>query len=152
METGLQKSKDFAGVDWVCRATWNSSAKNTFWCLVGCATGDLGTIYWFQVFSPATAPYIVVPLAMLNGLGTSIVLETIILRKQLGLVGALKTAFGMSLISMLGMELAMILTDFALVGEVALRWWSIPPSLLMGFLAPWPYNYWRLKKYGKACH
>jgi len=24
--------------------------------------------------------------------------------------------------------------------------------LVVGFLTPWPYNYWRLKKYGAACH
>jgi len=24
--------------------------------------------------------------------------------------------------------------------------------LLAGFVTPWPYNYWRLKKFGVACH
>jgi hypothetical protein len=24
--------------------------------------------------------------------------------------------------------------------------------LIVGFLTPWPYNYWRLKKFGIACH
>jgi hypothetical protein len=24
--------------------------------------------------------------------------------------------------------------------------------LAVGFLTPWPYNYWRLKKFGIACH
>jgi hypothetical protein len=65
---------------------------------------------------------------------------------------ALKTALGMSLVSMLAMEIAMNTTDYLLVGKAALTWWSVIPSLLAGFLTPWPYNYWRLKKYGKACH
>ena len=26
------------------------------------------------------------------------------------------------------------------------------PNALAGFLAAWPYNYWRLKKHGKCCH
>ncbi|MCA9665976.1 MAG: DUF4396 domain-containing protein [Myxococcales bacterium] len=25
-------------------------------------------------------------------------------------------------------------------------------SLAVGFLAPLPYNYWKLKRHGKACH
>jgi hypothetical protein len=24
--------------------------------------------------------------------------------------------------------------------------------LIVGFLTPWPYNYWRLKKFNQACH
>jgi len=24
--------------------------------------------------------------------------------------------------------------------------------LMVGFLTPWPYNYWRLKKFNQACH
>jgi len=24
--------------------------------------------------------------------------------------------------------------------------------LTVGFLTPWPYNYWRLKKFNEACH
>ncbi len=65
---------------------------------------------------------------------------------------ALRTAAGMSLISMIGMELAMNLTDWLLVGSLKLTWWSVLPSLAAGFLTPWPYNYWRLKKFGVACH
>ena len=33
-----------------------------------------------------------------------------------------------------------------------LTWWVIPFMLLAGFATPLPYNYWRLKKYGVACH
>lgn len=65
---------------------------------------------------------------------------------------ALKTAFGMSFISMITMEIAMNVTDFALTGGAILTWWVISISLLVGFLTPWPYNYWRLQKFGKSCH
>ena len=137
---------------WRCVHTWRQSAKNTSWCLLGCAIGDFGTIAAFQIWSPDTNPLIVMTLAIMNGLITSIMLETIILQRQLGWLNGLKTALGMSLVSMIGMELAMNATDWALVGELKLTWWSIFPSLAAGFLAPWPYNYWRLKKFGVACH
>jgi hypothetical protein len=65
---------------------------------------------------------------------------------------ALSTAFGMSFISMLGMEIAMEATDWLLTGGMGMTWWVIPPMLIVGFLTPWPYNYWRLKKFGVACH
>lgn len=137
---------------WKCRHTWQASAVNTAWCLLGCAIGDFGTILFFQTYHPEVAALIVLPLAIINGLLTSIALETVILSKQMAWGAALKTATGMSLISMIGMELAMNLTDWLLVGSLTLTWWSMAPSLLAGFLTPWPYNYWRLKKYGVACH
>ena len=87
-----------------------------------------------------------------NGLITSIILETIILSRQLGWLNGLRTALGMSLVSMISMEIAMNATDWLLVGSLKLTWWSIVPSLAAGFLTPWPYNYWRLKKFGVACH
>jgi hypothetical protein len=65
---------------------------------------------------------------------------------------AFKTAIGMSFISMIAMELAMNLTDILLTGGAVLTWWVIPFMLLAGFVTPLPYNYWRLKKYGVACH
>jgi len=92
-------------------------------------------------------------LAIINGLITSIILETIVLIKQnLTLNEAFKTALGMSFISMISMELAMNLTDYFLTGGAILTWWVIPLMLTVGFLTPWPYNYWRLKKYGINCH
>lgn len=139
-------------ISWRCRHTWRKSANNTAWCLLGCASGDFATILAFQTWSPDTHPLIVMGLAMLNGLLASIALETALLARQMSLANALKTALGMSLISMIAMELAMNITDYLLVGKAALTWWSVLPSLLMGFLVPWPYNYWRLKALGKACH
>ena len=84
---------------------------------------------------------------------TSVILETIILIKQnFNFSSALKTALGMSFISMVSMEVAMNLTDYLLTGGAMLTWWVMPIMLMVGFLTPWPYNYWRLKKFGIACH
>ena len=91
-------------------------------------------------------------LAIFNGILTSILLETIILIKQMRLSQAFKTAIGMSLISMISMEVAMNITDVLLTGGAKLTWWVIPLMLIVGFLTPLPYNYWRLKALGKACH
>ena len=139
--------------DWSCKATWKVSAKNTFWCLLGCAIGDFGTILFFQL-SQIPFPILgIMTLAIINGVITSIILETIILiRQNFCFVNALKTASGMSLISMISMEITMNLTDYLLTGGAILNWWVIPIMLIVGFLTPWPYNYWRLKKFGIACH
>jgi hypothetical protein len=91
-------------------------------------------------------------LAMVNGLITSIVLETVILINQMKISSALKTALGMSFVSMIAMELTMNFTDWFLMGGAILIWWVIPIMLVVGFITPWPYNYWRLKKYDLACH
>jgi energy-converting hydrogenase Eha subunit A len=137
---------------WHDRAVWQKSAYNTAWCLLGCSIGDFGTIAWFQFYSPETNPLIVMSLAIINGIITSIILETIILHRQMPWAMAFKTAIGMSMISMVAMELSMNITDYLLVGGARLTWWVIPIMLTVGFLTPWPYNYWRLKKLGKACH
>ena len=92
-------------------------------------------------------------LAIVNGLITSVILETIILiRQKFNFSSALKTALGMSFLSMIGMEVAMNLTDYILTGGAVLTWWVVPLMLIVGFLTPWPYNYWRLKKFNIACH
>ena len=92
-------------------------------------------------------------LAIINGIITSIILETIILLKQnFTFKNAFKTAVGMSLISMISMEVAMNLTDYLLTGGAMLTWWVVPIMLAVGFVTPWPYNYWRLKKFNIACH
>ena len=141
------------GIVWSCKHTWRRSAKNTSWCLLGCSIGDLGTILFFQITQiPFPVLYIML-LAILNGLITSIILETIILiRQNFTVKNAIQTAFGMSFISMISMEVTMNLTDFFLTGGALLTWWVVPIMLVMGFLTPWPYNYWRLKKYNIACH
>jgi len=137
---------------WRDSAVWQQSARNTFWCLLGCVIGDFGAILWFQTYAPETSPLIVYSIAILCGITTSIILETVILSRQMSFSKAFKTAIGMSLVSMVSMEVAMNSVDYFLVGSAKLVWWAIPPMLIAGFLTPWPYNYWRLKKWGKACH
>ena len=140
-------------IDWLCKQTWKVSAKNTLWCLTGCAIGDFGTILFFQLTQIPFPLVGIMILAIVNGLITSIILETLILMRQSFLFyNALKTAAGMSLISMISMEIMMNLTDYVLTGGAMLTWWVIPIMLIVGFLTPWPYNYWRLKKFGVNCH
>ena len=139
--------------NWICKNTWSRSAKNTFWCLLGCSIGDFGTILFFQLTKIPFPVLAIMVLAIINGIITSIILETIILlRQNFTLKLAFKTAVGMSLISMVSMEIAMNATDYFLTGGAILTWWVVPIMLAVGFVTPWPYNYWRLKKYGKACH
>ena len=144
---------EFTKFDWFCSSTWKISAKNTAWCLLGCSIGDFGTILFFQL-SKIPFPILgIMMLAIINGLITSIILETIILMKQnFKFQNALKTAMGMSFISMISMEVAMNLTDYLLTGGAMLTWWVVPIMLAVGFVTPWPYNYWRLKKHNQACH
>ncbi len=139
-------------ISWRCKHSWTRAAKNTAWCLLGCSIGDMGTIWAFSQFAPDAPLMLVMALAIVNGILTSIALETYIMSRQMELKLAFKTAIGMSLISMISMEVAMNLVDFWLVGGAQLVWWVIPFMLLAGFITPLPYNYWRLKALGKACH
>jgi len=139
-------------IDWFCMHTWLQASKNTLWCLLGCCIGDFGTIGFFQFMEIAWPVSLIMTLAIVNGIITSIILETIILSKQMLFKLAFKTAIGMSLVSMVSMEAAMNLTDFILTGGAILTWWVIPFMLFAGFITPLPYNYWRLKALGKACH
>ena len=138
---------------WSCKHTWKRSAKNTAWCLLGCSIGDFGTILFFQLSKIPFPVLGIMTLAIINGLLTSIMLETYILMKQkFDFMSALKTACGMSFISMVSMEISMNATDYFLTGGAMLTWWVVPIMLIVGFLTPWPYNYWRLKKFNQACH
>ena len=139
-------------INWRCKHTWKTASYNTSWCLLGCAIGDLGTIGYFQFMGIVWPVWAVMSLAIFNGLMTSILLETIILSRQMSLKLAFKTAIGMSLISMIAMEAAMNITDVMLTGGAVLSWWVIPFMLAAGFVTPLPYTYWRLKELGKACH
>ena len=152
------KGEDF---HWKDGSVWKQSAHNTKWCLIGCSIGEFGTLAYYsysgitsglELYSQIWYFYAILPL--INGLATSVMLETIILmRGQMDFRNALSTAFGMSFISMLMMEIAMEITDLLFTqGELGLMPLAIPFMLLVGFLTPWPYNYWRLKKYGVACH
>lgn len=142
-------------VNWFCKHTWKKSAINTLWCLFGCSLGDNATILFFQSHAHSVPMAVVMLLACLAGLTTSIVLETFILsRKQLPFRQAIKIAFGMSFISMIMMETASNIMSLLLAGgdRLMITWWSLIPSLIVGFLAAWPYNYYNLKKHGKGCH
>ena len=137
---------------WKCRHTWQRSAKNTLWCLLGCSIGDFGTILFFQLSTISWPTLNIMILAIINGLITSIALETIILFRQMNIKQAFQTAIGMSFISMISMEVSMNAVDWIIVGGAEIVWWVIPFMLIVGFLTPWPYNYWRLKKFNLACH
>ena len=127
---------------WKCKHTWRRSAKNTAWCLLGCSIGDFGTILYFQLTGiPWPTLYIMI-LAIINGIITSIILETVVLSRQMIISKAFKTAIGMSLISMVSMEIAMNAVDWIIMGGAKLVWWVIPIMLLAGFLTPCPYNYY----------
>jgi len=140
-------------LDWTCKHTWKQSAKNTAWCLLGCSIGDFGTILFFQLTKLPFPVLAIMILAIINGLVTSVILETLILiRQDLSFKKALKTALEMSFISMISMEVTMNLTDYFYTGGAELTLGVIPLMLIVGFLTPWPYNYWRLKKYGINCH
>ena len=139
--------------NWKCKHTWKKSANNTKWCLIGCAIGDFGTILYFQYTGIPWLTIWIMTLAIINGLITSIILETVILiRQNINFQMAIKTALGMCFLSMLTMEVTMNIVDWGLTGGAKLTWWVIPIMICSGFLSAWPYNYWRLKKYNLSCH
>ena len=137
---------------WTSLPNWKRASYNTVWCLIGCSIGDFGTIFFFQMTGILWPTILIMTLAVVNGILTSIALETVILSRQMQFTPALKTACGMSLISMVSMEVAMNAVDVLLTGGAKLTIWVIPIMLLVGFLTPLPYNYWRLKVHGKSCH
>jgi copper chaperone CopZ len=152
------KSMEF---NWNDGSVWKQSAHNTKWCLIGCSIGEFATLGYYS-YSGLTSEltlysnmwYFYAILPLINGLITSVMLETaILIRGQMDFSNALSTALGMSFISMLMMEIAMEITDLLFTnGELGMNPLAIPFMLIVGFLTPWPYNYWRLKKYGQACH
>ena len=146
-------SSETLNIKWNCKHTWKKSSKNTAWCLLGCSIGDFGTILFFLLTGIPFPVLSIMVLAIINGLITSIALETIILIKQnFRFINAIKTAFGMSFISMISMEIAMNLTDYLITGGAILNLYVVPLMLLVGFITPLPYNYYKLKKYNISCH
>ena len=146
---------------WSDGSVWKQSANNTKWCLIGCSIGEFGTLAYYSysgltddISLYSNSWYFFAILPLINGLATSVMLETFLLiRGQMDFRNALSTALGMSFISMLMMEIAMEITDLLFTqGELGMNPIAIPFMLIVGFLTPWPYNYWRLKKYGMACH
>lgn len=139
-------------INWFCLKTLKQSSVNTAWCLLGCSIGDFGTIFFFQIYQVDVPILFIMTLAILNGLITSIALETFILCLKHPFLFSLKTALGMSLLSMVSMEIAMNLTDYFYTGTAKLTPSAVALMLMAGFLTPLPYNYWRLKKFNKSCH
>jgi len=144
---------------WLHKKVWGRAAFNTLNCLVGCSIGDFGMILFLQALYPDTSMMTQMLLATIAGLCTSILLETILLsvREKFNWASAFQTAFSMSFISMIAMELAMNTSDFMMTGGKAafgnpMYWMALAVSMVVGFLAPLPYNYYKLKKYNKACH
>jgi len=144
---------------WMDKLVWVSAGKNTLNCLVGCSIGDFGMIIFLQTYYHHINMYLMMSLAILAGLATSILLETILLKlnEKFSWDAAFKTAIGMSLLSMIVMELAENATDLLLTsGQVSVGtsfyWIALSLSMIAGFVVPLPYNYYKLKKYNKACH
>ena len=136
---------------WYQKDKWVSSSLNTFVCLIGCSIGDFGTIRYFQIFTDVTSILVIMPIAIINGILSSIILETALLLRSMGFKIAIKMATGMSMVSMISMEFAMNITDIILEGSLVISFSSIIPVLIVGFIVPWPYNYWRLVKHNKSC-
>ncbi|MDC3409278.1 DUF4396 domain-containing protein, partial [Burkholderiales bacterium] len=84
-------------INWTCPHTWKRASQNTLWCLLGCSIGDFGTIAAAQWAGLDWPVWLIMTLAIINGLLTSIALETIILSRQMSLYNAFHTAIGMSL-------------------------------------------------------
>ena len=57
--------------NWTCKHTWQRSAKNTAWCLLGCSIGDFGTILFFQITQIPWPVLVIMTLAIINGLTVS---------------------------------------------------------------------------------
>lgn len=158
--TLTQQTTHDTGSFWWDPLAWKRASVNTSTCLIGCSIGDFGALMYMQAFHPGTPILLTMAIAMTSGLLTSILLETTILKIREGFSWkrAVQVAFSMSFISMLGMELAANTTDYFLTGGLSVGpgeawfWGALAISLLVGFLAALPYNYYAIKKHGKACH
>jgi copper chaperone CopZ len=144
---------------WQSKILWKRASFNTLNCLIGCTLGDFSMMIYLQINYPALSMWVVMALAMSCGLATSVALESVILRfrERFGWLQAFQTAMTMSFASMLVMELSENLTEYALTGgqfhaHNPYYWFALLIAMVMGFLVPLPYNYYKLKKFNKACH
>ncbi|KAL2219975.1 hypothetical protein M432DRAFT_631194 [Thermoascus aurantiacus ATCC 26904] len=157
---GSSKTSPFSRSFWTCRHTWKRAAVNTARCLIGCTSGDFSSMWLLQTYRPELGMGMIMPMSMAAGLFTSLLLETLLLRlgpDRLPWPAAARTATGMSLVSMATMEAVQNLVDYHLTGGVVAledpRFWAAAGvSMAAGFLAPLPYNYVRLRRYGRGCH
>ncbi len=144
---------------WYDREIWLRASVNTLNCLIGCSIGDFAMVIFLQRYYPGTPMTVQMIVATIAGLATSVSMETILLKakEKFSWRLALQTAFSMSFISMIAMELVMNATDFMITGGKAafgnpLYWTALAVAMVAGFFAPLPYNYYKLKKFNKACH
>lgn len=151
----LVKPKRF----WMDKSSWSRASLNTLNCLIGCSIGDFAMVIFLQGYFPKVSMTAQMILATIAGLITSIILETMLLhwRETFSWSFAFRTALSMSLLSMIAMEIAMNTTDFMITGGKAafgnpMYWTALVVALIAGFIAPLPYNYYKLKKFNKACH
>jgi copper chaperone CopZ len=146
-------------ISWNDNSVWKRAAFNTVNCLIGCSIGDFAMILFLQRFYPSTSMTMQMILAVVAGLMTSVLFESILLRtrEKFTWSAAFQTALSMSFISMVAMEVVMNFTDFMITGGKAafgnpMYWTALVVSVIAGFIAPLPYNYYKLKKYNRACH
>ncbi|KAJ5655283.1 hypothetical protein N7507_007233 [Penicillium longicatenatum] len=149
---------------WSCNSTWKRARINTLRCLLGCTIGDFSAMWTLQSFYPELGMNTIMLVSSsfsAHPFKATILTVVIILLKRgadaLSWSRAARTAMGMSMVSMIAMEVAENAVDYHLTGGVVAfedpRFWvAAVVSVCAGFLAPLPYNYVRLRKYGKACH
>ena len=144
---------------WQDQSVWKRASFNTLNCLIGCSIGDFLMIIFLQRYYPGTSMVTQMILATIAGLITSVSLETTLLniREKLSWKLAFQMAVSMSFISMIAMEVVMNATDFMITGGKAafgnpMYWTALLIAMVAGFVAPLPYNYFKLKKYNQACH
>ena len=117
-------------VSWRCLDTWKVSSKNTVVCLIGCMSGDLTAWYYLNTYFATWPILLIMFIAVVCGLCTSVLLETCILLRQMSFPRALKTAFGMSVFSMLAMEVAANSVAYFFSHGDRMVWWVIIYSLM----------------------
>lgn len=145
---------------WRDRPTWRRAVVSTAHCLLGCTIGDVAAMTLVPIVWPSVPMSLLMAIAVVAGLASSLLLETLVLRlrERMAWSAAWRTALAMSLLSMVGMEAAMNVTDWAVMGGVRLPmhepgyWLAWLPALVVGFLVPLPYNYRQLRRHGRSCH
>lgn len=144
---------------WSCKHTARRAAKNTSRCLVGCSVGDYLALITLQTYYPNIPMWTTMSIAMMCGISSSLMLETVLLKWQEGFEwkNAFTAAFGMSFVSMFSMELAANATEIYLTGgcidlNSTYFWASLGVSTVAGFITPLPYNYYMIRRHGKSCH
>ena len=143
---------------WADAPSWRRAARNTTRCLVGCSVGDLSCLWLLASAAPELGAAPAMAASMACGVATSMALETWVLKVWEGFASwttAFSTAANMSLISMLSMEGAEnAVSWYATGGDICSEHFFafLPASLAAGFLTPLPYNYFMLRKHGRACH